>query len=133
MSALQGAGNENAAIYNTDTQSDLTPIFEDLLNIYSPVSSLPVDYNGPRGDLFDELNDRWGIFEGISQKSQRDIIVSICSNSLSDYSELYDSDVGIPLLSDPLYLMDHSLLKNNNWSEFVKAIKVFAVERKINP
>ncbi len=51
-------------LYDTSIQSELTPYFEELLNIYTPSTMLPDAY--PKAEtrsLIDDLRDRWNIFQ----------------------------------------------------------------------
>ena len=111
-------------LYNTTDQSELTPYFEELLNIYTPTSGLPVSY--PRAEtrsLIDDLNERWNIFSQIPRVQIYEILKAVCSELYADVPELLDGPVGIPELYDNSYLKDHALLKNNDWDAFVEEIK----------
>lgn len=111
-------------LYDTSIQSELTPYFEELLNIYTPSTMLPNDY--PKAEtrsLIDDLRDRWNIFSEIPRTQIYEILKSVCSEFYANAPELFDGTVGIPELYDSVYLMDHALLKNNNWDSFVTEIK----------
>ena len=111
-------------LYDTEIQNELTPSFEELLDIYTPDSSLPKDY--PRAEcrfLLDDIKERWHIFDNISRQNAYEILISICADLYSNSPALFDGLVGIPELFDPSYLEEHSLLKNNDWDEFVREIK----------
>ncbi len=111
-------------LYDTNTQSELTPYFEELLNIYTPATMLPDAY--PKAEtrsLIDDLKDRWSIFAEIPRTQIYKILKSVCSEFYVNVSELLDGTVGIPELYDSEYLKDHSLLKNNDWDAFVTEIK----------
>lgn len=114
----------NAYLYDTATQSELTPYFEELLNIYSPASALPETYpKAERRSLIDDLSERWDIFADIPRSKIYDILTAICHDLYSDIPELFDGTIGIPELYDSDYLKDHALLKNNDWDAFVNEIK----------
>ena len=111
-------------LYDTSIQSELTPYFEELLNIYTPSTMLPDAY--PKAEtrsLIDDLRDRWNIFSEIPRTQIYEILKSVCSESYANVPELFDGTVGIPELYDSAYLKDHALLKNNNWDSFVTEIK----------
>lgn len=117
--------HKNVQLYDSSKQMDLTPYFEDLLNVYTPVSSLPDSY--PRAEcrnLIDELLSRWKIFSDKVSRTQIDgILHAICSETLMNVPSLMNEMVGIPELYDVEYLKDHALLKNNDWDAFVNEIK----------
>lgn len=116
--------HQNAHLYDTATQTDLTPYFEELLNIYTPSAMLPDSY--PKAEtrsLIDDLKERWNIFSEISRMDVYKILRSICQELYESFPELFDGTVGIPELYDNEYIQDHSLLKNNNWDAFVLEIK----------
>lgn len=111
-------------LYDTNIQNDLTPYFEELLNIYTPSTTLPDTY--PKAEtrsLIDDLKDRWSIFAEIPRTQIYEILKSICGELYVSVPELFDGTVGIPELYDSTYLKNHSLLKNNDWDAFVKEIK----------
>lgn len=116
--------SEDSHLYDSSSQNELTPYFEDLLSVYSPTPHLPSSY--PRAEtksLIDELQDRWNIFADISRTEIYNILISICKDSSVDIFELFDSTVGIPQLHDESYLREHALLKNYNWNSFVNELK----------
>ena len=114
----------NGRLYDTSIQNELTPYFEELLNIYTPSTMLPDTY--PRAEtrsLIDDLKDRWNIFSNITRTQTYEILRSVCKELYANAPELFDGTVGIPELYDSVYLQDHALLKNNNWDAFVTEIK----------
>ena len=116
--------HKDSHLYDTFSHNELSPYFEELLNIYVPSSELPNTY--PKADtlpLIDEIQDRWRIFADIPQEQIYKILTSICSEMVVNAPELFEGTVGIPELYDRTYLMDHALLKNNNWDVFVDEIK----------
>lgn len=111
-------------LYDTDIQSDLTPLFENLIQIYASASALPTFF--PRAEyrmLIDELSERWNIFGDISRLDKSRILQAICSELYEESPEIFDGPVGIPELYEAAYLREHALLRNNNWDEFVNEIK----------
>ncbi len=116
--------HKNGHLYDTSMQGELTPYFEELLNIYTPSANLPGTY--PKAEiraLLDDLKDRWGIFSEIPRVKIYEILKSVCSELYADVPEILDGTVGIPELQDRFYLKDHSLLRNNDWDSFVTEIK----------
>lgn len=116
--------NKNGCLYDTSTQNELTPYFEELLDIYAPVSVLQDSY--PKEtcrSIIDELITRWNIFSTPVYDKIHDIIVAICPDYCDDNKALFAEMVGIPELYDDEYLKEHALLKNQNWDVFVTEIK----------
>ena len=116
--------HRNGHLYDTNIQSELTPYFEELLNIYMPSTMLPDSF--PKAEtrsLIDDLKERWNIFSDISRTQIYQILKSVCDDIYSNVPELLDGTVGIPELYDSSYLKDHALLRNNDWDSFVDEIK----------
>lgn len=116
--------HKNGHLYDTSAQTDLTSYFEDLLDIYTPKTSLPDCY--PKAELrllIDELEDRWNIFADISRTQEYEILRNICSGLYKGFPSLFTEAVGIPELYDDSYLKNHALLRNNSWDQFVTEIK----------
>lgn len=112
-------------LYDTKSQNDLTPYFEELLNIYTPSTSLSTTY--PTAEirtLIDDIKFRWNIFAEISRTYIYEILKSICSELYANNPTLFDGTVGIPELYDSSYLATHALLKNHDWDDFVTEIKI---------
>lgn len=116
--------HENSHLYNTETQNELTPYFEDLLSIYEPSSNLPSEF--PKSELstlLDDIIHRWNIFAEIDRGNVLKALKSICSELYLNSPEIFAGAVGIPELDDSAYLKEHALLKNNDWYAFVDEIK----------
>lgn len=118
-------GSERKFCYDTTIQNELTPYFEELLNIYVIDSQLTNSY--PKSDrhmLSDDLYHRWNIFSSeVSRNNYFEILTSICADRYKNIPQLFSSPVGIPELYNQEFLKEHSLLKNNNWNSFVNEIK----------
>lgn len=111
-------------IYDTDENSELTDMFEELLSIYTPISLLPSSY--PRAEtklLKNELASNWNIFRNKSESDIYKIITAICREKYKDNPELFDQPVGVKELYDREYLEEHSLLTTNSWEDFVESLK----------
>ena len=112
-------------LYDTDNRKELTPLFEELLNSYTPKSELPENY--PVAELClltDDISARWNIFnDNISRSNKFKILTSICSELYSRSASLFSEPVGISELFDNDFLQKNSLLKSNNWNTFVNEIK----------
>lgn len=117
-------GSNNVYLYDTSINTELTELFEDLVNIYTPASSLPACY--PKSEialLKDELINRWNIFNNLSAGKVYSILTSICAEKYDEMPELFDTPVGIPELYDRDYILAHSLLKGNSWESFTENLK----------
>lgn len=113
----------NVSLYNTDIDSVLTPFFENLFNIYTPVTMLPADY--PRAEvkmLRDELQTNWNIFNNLDARQVYAIITSVCPDLYHESPELFDGPIGITELFEPKYIKEHSVLKTNCWENFVSEL-----------
>ena len=115
---------KNVHIYDTDKYEDLSMMFDELINIYTPITLLPESY--PKSDTrllkSDSINN-WNIFNKKSESDVYNIITAICKEKYEYNAELFDHPVGIQELYDQEYLSKHSLLTTNSWDDFVKAIK----------
>lgn len=111
-------------LYDTDINTELTDVFEDLINIYTPANLLPSCY--PKSEvalLKDELLNKWNIFNNLNASKVYSIVTSICKEKYEETPELFDSPVGIAELYDENYISIHSLLKTNRWESFTVSLK----------
>lgn len=116
-------GKRNTYIYDTDIDKGLILLFDELLDIYTPVSNLPSDF--PReylGLLKDILRSRWNIFNLETEKIYI-LIKELCREKYLEKPELFDSPVGILQVFQPEYLEENSVLKCFKWNEFLEYIK----------
>lgn len=116
--------HKDSHLYDTSVQNDLTPYFEELLNIYTPSTMLLKNY--PIAEcryLIDDLENRWNIFSDIPRAQIYEILKSVCCDFYANAPEIFDEVVGIPEIYDKKYLKEHALLKNNDWDAFVYEIK----------
>lgn len=101
----------------------LIELFDELLNVYTPISILPNDY--PRENLNllkDELYDNWNIFNLEKDMIYR-LITNICKEKYMNSPEFFDTSLGIIESKQESYLINNSILKTYNWDDFVIAIK----------
>jgi hypothetical protein len=116
-------GSKSVFIYDTDDDVLLADEFDQLLNIYVPVSILPNDYPKEKLNLLkDELYNNWNIFN-IEKDMIYRLTTNICKEKYENTPEIFDSTVGIPEITQENYLVENSLLKTYNWEDFVLAIK----------
>ncbi len=117
--------HKDVYLYDTDKMNDLTPYFEDLLNIYSTkTTDNTLLEKAERIKLIDDLNQRWQLFsKSLTNDFALSILKSIVPELYKNEPQLFDGEVVIPGLYDEEYRKNHSLLKNNNWEDFVNEIK----------
>ncbi|WP_455611515.1 RES family NAD+ phosphorylase [Cloacibacillus porcorum] len=116
-------GSQNAHVYAIGKDQTITELFDGLLDIYSPISDLPVNFPREKTDLMKNiLYNNWRIFNLKPDGIYR-IITAICADRYKDQSELFDNPIGIKQSLDHDYLEENSILKNNRWDDFVKGIK----------
>ncbi|MBU9723439.1 MULTISPECIES: RES family NAD+ phosphorylase [Bacillaceae] len=110
-------------IYNTNVNTELVDSFNELIEVYTPVDSLPDIF--PREKLVmlkDELFEKWNIFN-INKEKIYIVIKNICHEKYEETPEYFDSSIGILDLDNTDYLEANSLLKNYEWEDFVAEIK----------
>lgn len=112
-------------LYDTDIQNELTPYFEELINIYTPASILRDGYGeAEKFTLVGDMKKRWNMFaDGISDEKICEILKSICSESYENANEIFDGKIGILELKDKAYMKEHALLKDNSWEAFTEEIR----------
>lgn len=112
-------------IYDTDIHSRLTENFEQLLEIYTPESMLPLDFpHTEKRLLVTELTDRWHIFnDKLTPTDVLHIIRAICAEKYASMPSLFNTLIGIADLNDEQSLKENSLLRTNSWNDFVKSLR----------
>ncbi len=118
-------GTDNVAIYDTEKQFELSPLFEQLISVYTPIEDFPEDIVIKRPRMLPEvIKGDWNIFsEGLSNDSIREILMSLAPSVVDEFPALFSSPVDILEKYDEEYLKEHSILHSANWSDFVNAIK----------
>ena len=100
-------------IYDTTKHFVLKEYFDELLNIYTPISELAqnIDKGKTVKVKYDLLNGEWDIFSNKCQHSDvYKILKSICVEKYEETPELFNDDVIIQELYDEKYKLEHSLL-----------------------
>lgn len=114
---------ENVPIYRIGCDHQLSELFDELLDVYTPVASLPSGFPTDNTDLIRNLlYSKWNIFN-LEPSSISRLIKQVCADRYREQPELFDSPVGILESNDIQYLELNTLLKKHNWSDFVTAIK----------
>jgi len=113
----------NVSIYDTEENNELKTLFNELLEIYYPLSSLTGNY--PRGKsqlLKDELCRNWNIFH-LDEEKVYELIRSICADKYKEIPALFDDPIGIPAITNEEYLKNMQLFGLNDWQHFATSIK----------
>lgn len=118
-------GASQSFLYDTEKDSDLEPLFEDLLSVYTPLGSFPDETQliCPR-PLSKVLKEDWSIFsEDISEEIINSFLKAVAPNISHNLPTLFSENVDIWEKYDDDYLRQHSILHTAKWSDFVEAIK----------
>jgi hypothetical protein len=117
-------GKEDVFIYDTNVpNTDIIQLFDGLLDIYTPSSSLPDNFPREKRDfLRNELFEKWNIFNLEKEKIER-LMKNICRQRYVESPEIFDEPVGNLLTQNESYIIENSILKNYAWEDFVKGIK----------
>lgn len=116
-------GSKAVYIFQVDSDSTLSDMFGELLDIYTTTSSLPATFPKENTDLLKNIfHSKWPIFNLEPDRIYR-LITSICHEKYSDQPELFDYPIGILESQDKDYLEEFSIIRNCEWKDFVRAIK----------
>lgn len=117
-------GCHNGHVYEIGSDQTILELFDGLLDIYSPISDLPMDFPREKTDLIKNiLCNNWRLFNNLKPDAVYRLITAICADRYRDQPELFDSPVAIKQYQDRDYLEENSILKNNCWDDFVEGIK----------
>ncbi len=115
--------SENVPIYRIGRDNRLSELLGELLDVYTPSSSLPSDFPIDNTDLLKNiLHTKWHVFALEPTKISR-LIKLVCAERYSDQPDLFDSPVGILESIDLDYLDANTVLKSHTWADFVNMIK----------
>ncbi|GIN22247.1 RES family NAD+ phosphorylase [Siminovitchia fordii] len=112
-------------IYNIDRNDNLTPYFNELIEIYTPISLMQEEMKEHRADfslLKDKLNTFWEIFN-VDSSIVYKILIEICKEKYESAPEVFDEPVGFAKLYDYEFQEENSILGNQSWNEFTEGIK----------
>lgn len=117
-------GTMDVKVYDTEKDSTLFGMFDNLLSIYTAENDLPENYPiGECRSLVDAIKNDWDIFSDISNESILNILKSLSPTVLEDYPIVFEVPVGIPEKYDKEYLSNNSILRAEKWDDFVEALK----------
>lgn len=116
-------GSKNVNIYSLESDSTLSDRFNELLDVYTSVSSLPTTFPKEKADLLKNIFYRkWSIFNLEPDGIYR-LLTAICHEKYVHQPELFDYPVGILESQDTDYLNEHSIIRDFHWTDFVGDIK----------
>ncbi|MBS4219046.1 RES family NAD+ phosphorylase [Bacillus sp. FJAT-49711] len=117
--------HEDTYIYDIDRNDNLISYFNELIDIYTPISKMSEEMKEYRAEfslLKDELNSRWNLFNVGSPKVYK-IITEICKKRYEQTPEIFDEPIGIVQMYDKEFKEKNSILRNYNWQGFTEEIK----------
>lgn len=111
-------------VYDTDKHDNLTPYFESLLDVYTPISECKIKIDKSCFvHLKDDLKSTWDIFDSNCKPDIIDNIVkSICKEKYEENPGIFDEDIIIQELYDEEYKKEQSILRTNSWEEFKNSL-----------
>lgn len=116
-------GKKDTHIYDIEANKTITELFDGLLDVYTPVSSLPDTFPKKNLDsLKNILHNKWSIFN-VEPDCIYELITNICSEKYKERPELFDGQVGILETIQEDYLEQYSVIRNFQWNDFVNEIK----------
>ncbi len=116
-------GKHDVYVYEIGKDSTISELFDGILDIYTPVSTLPEDFPHEHIDLIKNiLSSNWHIFN-LDPDSTYRLLTSICADRYNEQPELFNMPVGIKQIQDKDFLAENSILRNNCWEDFVEGIK----------
>ncbi len=116
-------GSSDVYVFDIEQDTTLAEMFGDLLDTYTPISSLPGDFPKESTDLIKNiLHTKWGIFNLNPDQIYR-LLTTMCADRYVEQPDLFDTPVGILQSCDHEYLDKNSILKNGSWADFVSEIK----------
>ncbi|MBM5696234.1 RES domain-containing protein [Listeria seeligeri] len=124
ISTCEICNKENVYIYDTDKNDALTPLFTDLIEIYSIKHTLPSGFPTLETNLLkNDIMERWDIFNELTSGQIQQILINICSSTYHDNPQMFEEQLGIPELYDNQFITKNSVLGDHTWNEFVDSIK----------
>lgn len=116
-------GNENVYVCNLEDNEYLKDNFEQLLDVYTPMSDMRKEYPRENLDLLKNiLYSQWNIFNLNSDSIYR-FVKALLPEKYKEQPELFDSPIGISGSIKEDYLKEYSILGTYQWEDFVKEIK----------
>ena len=116
--------SSNVFTYDTDADIDLIDQFDELIGVYVPVETLNGQCAAPGGKLLsEELIENWGIFNQLNTTQVRELLIAVCKEKYRTCPSVFDGPVDIAAKYDSEYLAEKSILRTNQWEDFVGDLK----------
>lgn len=120
----QFCGKTECYIYDSNKDSYLSGIFDKIINLYSPVSSLSKKVPASKQTfLKSEFSKSWGFFNKLSEEQIYNILVELSSDLYSETPELFDSPIINAQIDDTTSITENSILRGYEWNDFVFSLK----------
>lgn len=117
-------GSREVSVYDSNIDSTLFGMFDNLISIYTSEADLPESYPmDERRLLVDAIKNEWDIFSDIPDSSILEILKSLSPTILNDYPVVFQTFVGIPEKYDQEFLQSNSILRAEKWDVFVETLK----------
>lgn len=111
-------------IYNTDEDSTLEEMFNEILDIYYLENELGDDFPEDKLTILKyELHNNWNIFDVKPDKISL-LIKNICKTRYEENARFFRNSIGIKEFLDYEYLNNNSIMKTYTWDEFAEQIKI---------
>lgn len=115
--------NNNVYIYDTNEDSTIEEMFNDILDIYYLESELGENFPDEHLNILkEELYSNWNIFN-ITPEKISVLIREICKTKYEENSQLFRGSIGIKQFSDIDYMCKNNIMKVYTWDKFVEEIK----------
>lgn len=119
----QFCGNTECYIYDSNKDSYLNGVFDKIINLYSPVSSLSKNVSASKQTLLkSEFSKSWGFFNKLSEEQIYNILIELSSDLYSENPELFNSPI-INAQFDDATIAENSILRGHEWNDFVFSLK----------
>jgi len=114
----------NSFIYNTESDDYLNGVFDKIINLYTPVSSISTGIPASKQTfLKNEMLNTWHIFNNLSDEQVYQITVELSPDLYKESPELFDTPIINTQFFDDSCLKENSILKGYSWEEFVNSLK----------
>lgn len=115
--------SKNVSIYEIGKDTRLSELLNDVLDVYTPISSLPLPFSGVVAlPLSETLYQNWNIFS-LKPNKIHALIREICADRYNDTPDLFSDSVIVLQSTDADYMDNNSVLRNSNWNNFLESIK----------
>ena len=113
----------NQNIYDSNIDEELLPYFEQILDLFTPVSSVKHIQGVEKysASLYDIL-EKWNMFS-VSSSDIETILKAICHAKLDENPQIFTENVIISGFLNEKYMNQYAILKKYSWKEFCDDIK----------